>query len=68
MHIVNTAETPSKFSVGTFGLSMAFETVQNMEPEDFLSLLMRAVVFERRTKEKAYPLIDEDSWASMMLY
>jgi len=68
MQVMNTAGAPSSFALQNFGVTMTFTDKAYMEPEDFLTLLMKAVIFERRTGEIGYPLLEEATWEVMMEY
>jgi hypothetical protein len=68
MRVVNTVEPEDEFAVPNFGVRTEFSFTDDMEPEDFLSLLMRAAVFEQRTSEPGYPLITEDIWKTAAEY
>jgi len=68
VRVVNTAAAPTTFSVGSFGTTMEFSSRTDMEPEDILNILMRAVIFESRTGEPGYPLLEEEVLQFLMEY
>lgn len=68
MRVVNTTKVPESFSVDNFGASMQFEILDDADIEQFLTLLMKAFVFERRVKEAGYPLIEESVWSVILEY
>ena len=68
MRVIQSSQDEHPVTMATFGTYISFTDKADMEPEDFLSLLMSATVFERRTKESAYPLIEEAAWEVMLEY
>ena len=68
MRVMQTTLDSDPIMMASFGTFITLEDREDMEPEDFLSLLMKATVFERRTQESAYPLIEEAAWEVMLEY
>ncbi len=68
MRVINTVAVTDPFSLANFGVTTTITDRDDMEPENFHNLLMRAVIFERRTGKSGYPLLEESAWEVMMEY